>query len=139
MGCEKVILKNHKTSDSDVNSANKRLPLMVSDAGFGESDRVEIHHIASTQSSLGFRGETHYRRPYGFTKYKMQYILKGSYNHGVGPRHEVDLSQSAARLNQIYLSVVGYTVSHSVICHGVDRERLLVTNYSDFKSISSPS
>ena len=26
---------------------------MVSDAGFGESDRVEIHHIASTQSSLG--------------------------------------------------------------------------------------
>ena len=53
MGCEKVILKNYKTSDSDVNSANKRLPLMVSDAGFGESDRVEIHHIASTQSSLG--------------------------------------------------------------------------------------
>ena len=58
MGCEKVILKNHKTSDSDVNSANKRLPLIVSDAGFGESDRVEIHRIASTQSSLGLKLKT---------------------------------------------------------------------------------
>ena len=41
------------TSDSDVNLANKRLPLTLSDAGFGESDRVEMHHIASTRSSLG--------------------------------------------------------------------------------------
>ena len=45
------------TSDSDVNSANKRLPLTLSDAGFGESDCVEMHHIASTRSSLGVNGE----------------------------------------------------------------------------------
>ena len=46
------------TSDSDVNSANKRLPLTLSDAGFGESDRVEMHHIASTRSSLGLKADT---------------------------------------------------------------------------------
>ena len=41
------------TSDSNVNSANKRLPVMLSDAAFGESDRVEMCHMASTESSLG--------------------------------------------------------------------------------------
>ena len=41
------------TSDSNANSANKRLPLMLSDAAFGESDRVEMCHMASTESSLG--------------------------------------------------------------------------------------
>ena len=50
---EKVILKNHMTSDSNKISANKRLLVMLSDADFGESDRVEMCHMASTQSSLG--------------------------------------------------------------------------------------
>ena len=41
------------TSDSNANLANKRLPVMLSDAAFGESDRVEMCHMASTKSSLG--------------------------------------------------------------------------------------
>ena len=48
-----MVLKNHMASDSDANSANKGLPVTLSDAGFGESDRVEMRHMASTQSSLG--------------------------------------------------------------------------------------
>ena len=43
------------TSDSNKVSANKQLPLTLSDADFGESDRVEMCHMASTQSSLGVR------------------------------------------------------------------------------------
>ena len=48
-----MIPKNHMTSDRDMNSANKRLPQMLTDADFGESDHIKMHHIESTQSSLG--------------------------------------------------------------------------------------
>ena len=54
------MLKNHMTSDSDTNSANKWLPLMLTDAGFGESDRVEKRHIESIQSSLGIIARTNF-------------------------------------------------------------------------------
>ena len=36
-------------------SANKRLPVVLSDSDFGESDRVKMHHMASDQSSLGMK------------------------------------------------------------------------------------
>ena len=48
-----MILKDHMTSDSDTNLANKQLPLMLSDVDFSESDYIKMCHIASTQSSLG--------------------------------------------------------------------------------------
>ena len=45
-------------SDSNEISANKGLPVTLSDSDFGESDRVEMCHLASAQSSLGFISHT---------------------------------------------------------------------------------
>jgi hypothetical protein len=49
------------TSDSNKNLANKWCPVILSDADFGESDCIEMHHMASTQSTLGVndRGRLH--------------------------------------------------------------------------------
>ena len=44
-------------SDSNEISANKGLPVTLSDSDFGESDRVEMHHQASAQSSLGLSSQ----------------------------------------------------------------------------------
>ena len=41
------------TSDNNEILANKGLPVMLSDSDFGESDSVEMRHMASDQSLLG--------------------------------------------------------------------------------------
>ena len=57
------------TSDNNEILANKGLPVMLSDSDFGESDSVEMRHMASDQSSLGLKGPPT--------------------RHGTVPRHDV--------------------------------------------------